>query len=300
MKLKLMSSSVVSILLIFSQQIIFAQSPLENDHKLEKIAEGFQLTEGPVWWESDKMGKEGAGLLFSDIPGNTINKWDKDSGTSIFLKPSGNSNGLAIDKNGKLIIAQHGFRRVIRLEEDGTQTVLASTYNSKKLNSPNDIAVKSDGAIYFTDPPYGINPEQEELGFYGIYRIDTNGNLTLLDSSLRRPNGIVFSPDESKLYVSDDEDRKIYVFDVKDDTVITNKKLFAFMEPDGDADGMKVDSKGNLYAAGPLGLWVFSPEGALLDTVNVPGQTTNCNWGDKDRKSLYITSGNAVFRIRIK
>lgn len=270
-----------------------AQSPLSKESRLEKIADGFQFVEGPVW-------EEGTGLLFSDIPANTIYKWIPDVGTNQFLKPSGNSNGLAFDKQGRLLIAQHGNRQLVRLEKDGTQTVLASYYNGKRLNSPNDIAVKSDGSIFFTDPPYGINPEQEELGFYGIYRVSPDGNLTLLDKSLRRPNGITFSPDETKLYVTNSEDREIYIWDVENESLITNKKLFASMEPDGDADGMKTDSNGNLFATGPFGVWVYSPEGVLLDTIKVPGQTTNCNWGDEDRKTLYITSGSAVYRIKIR
>jgi gluconolactonase len=258
--------------------------------QVEKIADGFQFVEGPVW-------KNGS-LLFSDIPANTVYRWTADSGSAIYYNPSGNSNGLALDLAGNLLLAQHGKRQVARLEANGSETVLAALYDGKKLNSPNDIAVKSDGAIFFTDPPYGINSSQEELGFYGIYRLSPSGVLQLLDATLNRPNGIVFSPDETKLYVCDSDARRIYVWDVLADTVIVNKRQFAYMSPAGNADGMKVDAEGHLFAAGPSGIWVYDAAGIILDTILVPGQTTNCNWGDADGQTLYITSGTAVYRVR--
>lgn len=243
------------------------------------------------------MWKDGS-LIFSDIPASKIYKWSPDSVTTVFLEPSGNSNGLSFDKNGNLILAQHGERSIARLETDGSQTVLASHYEGKKLNSPNDIAVKSDGSIFFTDPPYGISKEQEELGYYGIYRISPAGEVQLLDKTLRRPNGIVFSPDEKKLYVNDCEAKIIYMWDVVSDTAIANKKQFAVTNLDGyGVDGMKVDLHGNLYSTGPNGLWVFSPDGTLLKTIEVPGQVTNCNWGGKDGNTLLITSGSEVYSL---
>ena len=267
------------------------QTSREMVGTVEKVTDGYQFVEGPVW-------KDGVGLLFSDINGNTIYRWSSDSGATVHLRPSGNSNGLTLDRQGRLLLAQQGNRRVARVETNGNQTSLASLYNGKKLNSPNDLVVKSDGSIWFTDPPYGINANQEELGFSGIYRISPGGGLQLLDNTLRRPNGIVFSPDEMKLYVNDSEARVIYVWDVVSDSTLANKRQFAFMGPAGYADGMKVDTYGNLYSAGPLGVWVFSPAGTVLDTIVVPGQTMNCNWGESDRKTLYITSGTAVYRIR--
>jgi gluconolactonase len=162
--------------------------PLPLSGQVQKVADGFLFVEGPVW-------KDGVGLLFSDINGNTIYRWSQDSGVVAYVKPSGNSNGLALDLQGRLLAAQHGNRRVVRIEITGSQTPLASLYQGKRLNSPNDLTVKSDGSIWFTDPPYGISQIQEELGFYGIYRISTSGEVQLLDKSLRRPNGIALSPD---------------------------------------------------------------------------------------------------------
>ncbi len=283
---------LISLFLItsfFLVRPLLSQSINTKGITVEKIADGFQFVEGPVW-------KDGA-LLFSDIPANTIYKWIPDSGVSVFLKPSGNSNGLALDKNGNLLLAQHGLRQLARLENDGTLTPLATHYNGKRLNSPNDLAVNSNGTIFFTDPPYGINASQEELRFYGIYSITTEGKLYLLDKTLYRPNGIAFSPDEKKLYVSDSEARNIYVWDVIDDSTIVNKKKLAYMQPLGYADGMKVDKYGFIFEAGPLGIWVFNSDGSFVDTIRIPGQTTNCCFGE-DGRTLFVTSGSAVYRVK--
>jgi len=272
----------------------FAQSPIPDGTEIELIANGFQFVEGPVW--NDTLG-----LLFSDLSGNKVYKWTEDDSISIFLNPSSNSNGLTYDLEGHLILAQTGLRRVTRRESGGSLTSLADTFNGKKLNSPNDLAVKSDGAIFFTDPPFNIPPgQQQELTFAGIFRISPTGELQLLDSTLNLPNGICFSPDETKLYVNNSQARIIYVWDIIDDSTIANKREFARINPTGYADGMKVDSSGNLFCTGPLGVWVFSPEGDLLDTILVPINPTNCNWGNEDRKTLYITAGNSVYRIRIE
>jgi len=272
----------------------FAQLPIPDGTEIELIANGFQFVEGPVW--NDTLG-----LLFSDLSGDKVYKWTEDDSISIFLNPSSNSNGLTYDLEGHLILAQTGLRRVTRRESGGSLTSLADTFNGKKLNSPNDLAVKSDGAIFFTDPPFNIPPgQQQELTFAGIFRISPTGELQLLDSTLNLPNGICFSPDETKLYVNNSQARIIYVWDIIDDSTIANKREFARINPTGYADGMKVDSSGNLFCTGPLGVWVFSPEGDLLDTILVPINPTNCNWGNEDRKTLYITAGNSVYRIRIE
>jgi len=298
--MKLISQTIKNIFLIslltLTSILIFmtntsAQSPVLEGAKVDKIAGGFQFVEGPLW-------REPGYLIFSDIPANTIYKWSADGGVETFLTPSGNSNGLAADLEGRLLLAQHGKRRIARIEKDGTEIGLATHYNGKRLNSPNDLAVKTDGSIYFTDPPYGINSSQEELGYYGIFRIAPGGQLYLLDKSLTRPNGIVFSPDEKRLYINDSQARKIYVWDVENDSTLANKRLFATMEGSGSADGMKVDTNGNLYSTGPGGIWIFAPDGSLIDKIPVTGQTTNLNWGNADRKTLYITSGNSVYMIQ--
>ncbi len=271
----------------------FCQTKNISYGELKKVTDGFLFVEGPVWVDN-------IGLLFSDIDANTIYKWNAEEGKSVYLNPSGKSNGLALDKEGRLLMAQHSERQIGRLEEDGTITTLASHYDTKQLNSPNDITVRSDGAIYFTDPPYGISSSQEELGYYGIYMLSTEGKLYLLDKSLNRPNGITLSLDESKLYVGDSEARKIFIWDIVNDSTIENKKQFAFMNANGYTDGMKIDKYGNLFSSGPIGIWVYRPDGECIDTIPVPGQTSNCNWGDDDRQTLYITSDDAVYSIRVE
>lgn len=272
---------------------LYAQSPVPAGAELDKIATGFQFVEGPVWHP------EGY-LIFSDIPASTIYKWDPATGkTSIFYKPSGNSNGLSLDLQGNVLLCQHGNRQVARRNADGSETAMADSYDGKKLNSPNDLAVKKDGSIYFTDPPYGINSNQEELHYYGIYRRSPAGEVILLDKTLSRPNGICFSPDESKLYVNDSQALKIYVWDVQPDLTISNKQLFFSMTGSGAADGMKTDSEGRLYSSGPGGVWIFSPDKKVIDKIAVPETVTNLNWGDADYQALYITAGASVYSIRL-
>ena len=269
-----------------------AQSPIPPAATLELIASGIQQQEGPVWVDS-------VGLLFSDIRGNKIYKWTADKGKEIFLSPSDSSNGLTLDLKGRLILTQMGKRRVSRQEADETITPIAVTYNGKKFNSPNDLVVKSDGSIFFTDPDFNIPTGQHsELGFRGIYRISPSGNIRLLDSAFDKPNGICFSPDEKKLYVNESPKGEIYVWDIINDSTISNKKLFNKVSPY--ADGMKVDPAGNLYCTGSGGVWIFSPEGKYLDKIVIQNQSpSNCAWGDSDRKTLYITSGSSVYRIRL-
>ena len=268
---------------------------LAPDAKVEKVVGGFEFTEGPIW-HPDGF------LLFSDIPANTIYRWQPEEKPEIFRQPSGNANGNTLDSSGRLITAEHGNRRVSLTEENGEVTTLTSQYQGKQLNSPNDLAVKSDGSIYFSDPPYGIEPEQEELGFYGVYRLAPDGTLTLLVDDFVRPNGIAFSPDETKLYVNDSEKGHIRVFDVQPDGMLDNGKLFAELKPpseEGAADGMKVDIKGNVYSTGPGGVWIFSPNGDLLGIISTPEAPTNLAWGDRDFKTLYITANTSVYRIRL-
>jgi gluconolactonase len=225
-----------------------------------------------------------------------------DSSLTAYLNPSDSSNGLTLDLQGRLILTQMAKRRVARQEPDGTITTLVSTYNGKKFNSPNDVIVKSDGSIFFTDPDFNVPAGQKkELTFQGIYRISPTGTLSLLDTSLNKPNGICFSLDEKKLFVNESALGKIYVWDIVNDTMIANKKIFYSIPLGGYADGMKMDPAGNIFCTGPWGVWVVSPSGICLDTVLMPSKASasNCNWGDADRKALYITSGSSLYRIRV-
>jgi gluconolactonase len=285
----------ISFCLIFSFLPKNSNCQTLTDPVVEKIAGGFSFVEGPVW-------VDGKGLLFSDIPENKIFLFDLDSVLTVFKTPSGNSNGLALDAEGNLILCQHGPRQVGILEESGDIKVLASHYNGKRLNSPNDLDLASDGSIFFTDPPYGLNDQggTSELGFCGIYRLMPSGKIYLLDSTVNIPNGIAISPDETKLYSGDSEARILFIWDIVNDSTIANKQQFAYMSPAGYADGMKTDSAGYLYATGPGGVWMYKPDGTFIRIIPVPGQTSNCCWGDADRKTLYVTSGNSVYRIRNK
>ncbi len=270
------------------------QTIKNSNAQLEKLSSGFQFIEGPIW---DKRGF----LLFSDIGANTIYKWSPNGQIFIFRHPAGHSNGNTLDLTGRLITAEHD-RRLVRTENDGKLTVLAERYQNKQLNSPNDVVTKSDGSIYFTDPPYGIGKDKEELGFYGVYRLSSNGNLQLLSKEMIRPNGLAFSSDETKLYVSDSEKRHILVFQVKPDGTLTNRQVFAQLNESpekGVPDGMKVDLQGNVYCSGSGGVWVFSPNAQLLGKIIVPEVVTNLAWGNKDYKTLYITATHTLYRIRL-
>jgi sugar lactone lactonase YvrE len=263
--------------------------------QVEQIATGFLQPEGPVWMD-------GAGLLFSDIADNKIYLWSPyDSSVTEFMNPSDSSNGLTFDLDSNLILTQMGKRRVSRRESDGSITVLADSFNGKRFNSPNDLVVKSDGSIFFTDPDFNTPVgEPKELDFQGVFRIGTSGNIQALDSTtFDKPNGICFSPDESKLYVNESPLGIIYVWDVVDDSLITNRSVFFNIPIYGYSDGMKVDPEGNLYCTGPTGVWVISPDGVCIDTIHVPVFPSNCNWGDADRKTLYITGGSSVYRYRL-
>jgi len=264
--------------------------------QVEIVASGFEFIEGPLW-HPDGF------LLFSDIPANTIYQWQPQQNAKVFRQPSGNANGNTFDLAGRLITGEHGNRRVSRTEKDGQIVTLAARYQGKQLNSPNDLVVKSDGSIYFTDPPYGIEPEQEELGFYGVYRLALDGTLTLLVDDFVRPNGVAFSPDETKLYVNDSNKGHIRVFDVRSNGMLDNGKVFAELEPPsekGAADGMKVDVKGNIYSTAPGGVWIFSPKGDLLGIIKTPKPPANIAWGDDDYQTLYITARTGLYRIRVQ
>ncbi|MEG4032904.1 SMP-30/gluconolactonase/LRE family protein [Microcoleus sp. S36b_A4] len=272
------------------------QRILDDSAKLEKLAGDFQFIEGPIW-HPDGF------LLFSDIPANIIYKFGSNQQVEVFRRPSGKANGNTLDQENRLLTGEHENRRVSRTEKDGQVITLADRYEDKRLNSPNDLVVKSDGSIYFTDPSYGVSKDQEELGFYGVYRLAPDGKLTLLVKDLVLPNGIAFSPDEQKLYVNNSEAGYIAVFDVKPDGTVTNQQLFAELKDasqGGVPDGLKVDVEGNVYSTGPGGVWIFSPDGKLLGKISVPETATNLAWGESDRKTLYITGSTSLYRIRLK
>jgi sugar lactone lactonase YvrE len=269
-----------------------------GDAEVEKVSDGFQFTEGPVWMT------EGY-LIFSDIPADTIYKWSPGQAEAeVYRRPSGHSNGLTLDRQGRLLACEHD-RRVSRTEPDGKVLTLAARYRGKRLNSPNDIVAKSDGGIYFTDPPYGLPGQSEgkELEFQGVYRIEPDGSLVLLDASFERPNGLAFSPDERVLYVDDTSKGHIRAFDVESDGTLSNGRVFAKLERPGAAgvpDGMKVDVHGNVFCTGPGGIWVVAPSGKILGTIEVPEVPANLAWGDDDLKTLYITAQTGLYRIRVR
>lgn len=298
------------------------------DAKIERIAHGFTWPEGPIWTRSGY-------LFFAEIPSNSIMKWTPDGTVSIFMRPSGytgsepfggpepGTNGMTLDKLGRLTVAGHAARRVFRLEslETGAgQTVLAERYEGKRLNSPNDLVYRSDGSLYFTDPPYGLPTQSDtdprkELGFNGVFRIPNaasrpagappdDSQLKLIIGDLSRPNGIAFSPDERYLYIaSSDRSNKVWMrYDLKADGSVSNGRVLldatSNAEP-GSPDGIKVDQRGNLYGSGPGGLWIISPEGKHLGTLKLPDKASNCNWGGPDGQDLYITASSSVYRVRL-
>jgi sugar lactone lactonase YvrE len=261
----------------------------------ERIAGGFEFTEGPVW-HPDGF------LIFSDIPANRQYRWHPVHGVSVWREPSGHSNGLTLDREGRIIACEHGGRRVSRAEPGAEPVTLADMYCGKRLNSPNDVVVKSDGTIYFTDPPYGIAPEEREQPWNGVYRILPDGTVELLVDDFDRPNGLAFSPDETILYIDDSPRRHVRAFDVLPDGRLANSRIFADMDhpQPGSPDGMKVDVAGNLYVTGATGVWVFEPDGTWLGVIATPERPANCAWGDADRQTLYITARTSLYRIRTR
>jgi gluconolactonase len=268
-----------------------------EDARLERIVGGFQFTEGPIWTFEERS------LLFSDIPANRILRLKADTTVEIYRQPSGNSNGLTRDKEGRVIVCEQGNRRVTRTEKDGSTKVLAEAFLGKKLNSPNDVIVKSDGTIYFTDPNYGIRPEEQEQEVQGVYQLSPEGlDISLVASDFARPNGLAFSPDEKKLYIDDSERRHIRVFDVQDDGSLSGGAVFHDMNiaTPGAPDGMKVDLEGRVYCTGAGGVWVFDPDGNHLGTIVTPEKPSNCAWGGMDSRTLYITACTSVYAIRVR
>ncbi len=289
------------------------------DAKIEVLAEGFCWSEGPVW-----VPRDGGYLLFSDIPRNSIFKWQEGAGLSLFLKPSGytgeeiwepepGSNGLALDGEGRLGMCEHGDRRVSRLirEKDGVKETLADRFEGRRLNSPNDLVYHSGGDLYFTDPPYGLPKRWEdprrELDFCGVYKVDPQGKVALLVRDMALPNGLVFSPDEKTLYVaqSDPEAAIWMAFDVKRDGTLEGGRVFFdatewTADQNGLPDGLTVDQYGNLFATGPGGIHVFTPQAELLGTIVTGEANSNCTFGGEDGRDLYITADGYVCRVRME
>jgi gluconolactonase len=290
---------------------------VSSDTKLEKLAGGFLFTEGPVWVPATAT--TSGYLLFSDPNANTIYRWSAEGQVSVFRTKSGysgfnvgeyhqpGSNGLTLDSKGRLTINQHGNRRVIRVEPRGNITVMADRHEGKRLNSPNDLVYRSDGALYFTDPPFGLpkvfDDPRKELPYSGVYCVK-DGQVRLVSTDLDAPNGLAFSPDEKFLYVNNWNDKKkvILRYDVKPDCTLTHSTLFFDMTnaPGNDAlDGLKVDQQGNVYSTGPGGLWIISPGGKQLGLIKGPEDPHNMAWGDDDGKTLYITALTGIYRIRL-
>lgn len=294
-----------------------ADELIPADAEIELLASGFDWSEGPLWIQD----ATGGYLLFSDIPRNSVMKWQEGEGISLFMKPSGytgvvdygrepGSNGLTLDLEGRIIFCEHGDRRISRLEKDGGKKTLADSYNGKRFNSPNDAAVKSNGDIYFTDPPYGL-PQQHrdprrQLDFCGVYRLSISGTVTLLTKEMTRPNGIAFSPDETILYVaqSDSSNAIIKAFGVKSDgTLAPGKVLYDLTELmgklPGAPDGLKVDQQGHVFATGPGGVYIIAPDGKLLARIHTGKRTSNCAWGG-DGSVLYMTVDDYLCRVKTK
>ncbi|MCW0220972.1 MAG: SMP-30/gluconolactonase/LRE family protein [Prosthecobacter sp.] len=275
--------------------------------KIEILATGFNWSEGPVWRDGQ--------ILFSDVPENTVFGWKEGSTRATpFLKPSGSlngegqgSNGLAVDAEGNLILCQHGERRIARLEKDGRFTSLADNYQGKRFNSPNDLVIAKSGTLFFTDPPYGMKKGTEpDAPYHGIYRLGTDGKVSLIIEDIRWPNGIALSQDQKTLFiaVSDKEANRIMAYDLQEDGSVKNGRVFFNAQPlksnerKGGCDGMKVDTQGNIWTTGPGGVLIISPKGQHLGTILTGQNTGNCAWGGPEKDTMYITAD--MFLLRVK
>lgn len=284
---------------IASQETLTIEQILGTNPKIERLSNEFQFTEGPLWIEHKNI------WIFSDIPANKMYEYSEEKGFRVFRSPSNYSNGSALDAEGNLITVQHD-RTITKTDQEGKITVIASEYEGKKLNSPNDLAISRSGEIYFTDPHYGLigyGPKKapEEQKVRGIYRIKKDGKIELLSGELKIPNGLGFSPEEDILYVSNSQDGNIYAFDVTKEGTLANLRLFAKQSvPEGKdplADGLKVDRLGNVYAAAPAGVAIYAPTGQFLGDIKLPVSASNLAWGEKDYKTLLITVHNSIYRV---
>jgi gluconolactonase len=262
--------------------------------KLRRLASRMRFTEGPVWY-----GRE-ACLVFSDIPSNRLHAWDEKEGLRVWREPSHNANGNTLDRKGNLVTCEHGSRRVTRTSADGTVSVLAESYDGKRLNSPNDAAVQKDGTIWFTDPPYGLRGKPQDLPGQYVFRLDTDGELTVASKVFRKPNGICFSPDEDVLYVADSDRERHHVrhFKVGPDKALSGGEVLIDIRP-GVPDGMRMDTDGRLYVTAGDGVWVVAPSGKLLGKILVPESPANCAFGGTDRRTLFITARKSLYAITL-
>jgi gluconolactonase len=328
---------IIFLLILLTQGLIgFPQSPsgeigtiefvsdelsslIKKDAKVEIIAQGFQFTEGPLWVNKEKM------LLFSDVPGNTIYKWTEAKGKEIYLRPGGYTdtakrggfmgpNGLTLSRNGKLLICQHGDRRIAQMDaplnapKPSFETV-AGAYEGKRLNSPNDLFLAKNGDLYFTDPAYGFErgarDPKRELSNQGVYKVDKGGKISLLIDSLEAPNGIAIFPDNKTLLVanSDGRKKKWYSYDIAANGTLTNARIFYDVSNErgaGGCDGLKIDNQGNVFAAGPGGIWIFTKSGTLIGKIKMNGVTSaNCALSPDD-KTLYITATQYLLRVKMR
>jgi gluconolactonase len=267
---------------------------------LDRVATGFGFTEGPVWRGDD--------LLFSDIPNSRTVRYRPGYGgaeITTFRHPTGNANGLTLDHEGRVLACEHSGRRVSRIDYAGKVETVADNYEGKRLNSPNDVVVRSDGSIFFTDPPYGLPrlTEGKELPFNGVYCVDPSGAIRLLVDDFERPNGLAFSPDERTLYVDDSACHHLRAFDVAPDGSLSNGRVLTELKPGpeerGVPDGMKVDQEGNIYCTGAAGVWIFDRNGRFLGRIVTPEVPANLAWGDADWRTLYITAQTSLYRIRM-
>ena len=269
--------------------------------KIERLATGFAFTEGPAWHPDERW------LIFSDIPASRLYRWLPSGAVTIHREPSNKTNGNTLDRQGRLVSCEHATSRVTRTEKNGTLTVVASHFGDKELNSPNDIVVARDDAIYFTDPTYGRMDgvgikRQVELSFRGVYRINPgDGRLTLLAGDFTQPNGLCLSLDEKRLFVNDTAERHIRVFALAGDGTASGGAVWAATTGAGPGapDGMKIDSHGNLYCTGPGGIHVFDPDGICLGIIRTPENTANFTFGEDDLRTLFVTASTSLYRLRV-
>lgn len=274
---------------------------VSQESVLETVVDGFKFIEGVIWHPERKE------IIFSDIIGDTMYRWTKTDGLSVFRQPSNMANGNVFDRQGRILTCEHATSQVTRTEADGSVTIMASHYEGKQLNSPNDVIVRNDGMIYFTDPNFGRLPRvgvprPQELPFQAVYRLDPDSlELLAVVDDFENPNGLCFSLDQNQLFVNDSPRQNIRIFDVQLDGSLAGGEVWAELKLGGvgAADGLKVDSRGNLYCCGPGGIHIFDHEGTYLGIIQLPEQVANFNWGDEDLSSLYICASTTLYRLQM-